>query len=237
MTDTQQGKTSILRRGWGLLQWVISIFALLLAALIVAANQGLDVPGAPITGLVVSLGVFALFAISLSPPLFFRLPKLAKIGSFAGFLIAFIAFANFNGMVLDAYKQTPEGAREAAESAAREKIERTEQALAARQAARDQAALEDTRQALAELKDLTERLEACKSWGEVPALSKLVQEGMNNPDSFEHVSTEFIVPADQGQNVVMKFRGTNKYGGVVTNEVLAKVEADTCEVSGVTQPE
>ena len=201
------------------------------------ANKGLDVPGAPVTGLLISLAVFALLAISLSPPLFFRLPKLAKIGSYAGFLIAFITFANFNGMVLDAYRQTPEGAREAAESAAREKIERAEQALAERQAARDQAALEDTRQALADLKDLTERLEACKSWGKLPALTERVQEGMHNPDSFEHVSTEFIVPTDQGQNVVMKFRGTNAFGGVVTNQVLARVEADTCEVSDVSQPE
>ena len=62
--------------------------------------------------------------------------------------------------------------------------------------------LDGAKLALADLKDLTEKLEACKSWGKLTELTKLVQEGMHNPDSFEHVSTEFIVPTDQGQNVV-----------------------------------
>jgi vacuolar-type H+-ATPase subunit E/Vma4 len=244
MTDTQQAKPSILRRGWGLLQWVISVLVLLSGAIVGLSNQGLFAPGAPATGFYISLAVLIAFAISLSPPVFFRLPMRGKIGSYIGLLIAFIVFANFNLEVTNAYKRTPEGAKWAAEQAAEERrraeqdaAERAQQAQAERKEAEDQAALDGAKQALADLKGLTEQLEACKSWGEVPALSKLVQEGMNNPDSFEHVSTEFIVPTDKGQNVVMKFRGTNAYGGVVTNEVLARVEAETCEVSDVSQPE
>lgn len=244
MTDTQQAKPSILRRGWGLLQWVISVLVLLSGAIVGLSNQGLSAPGAPATGFYISLAVLIVFAISLSPPVFFRLPKRSKIGSYIGLIVAFIVFANFNLEVTNAYKRTPEGAKWAAEQAAEEErraeqdaAERAQQTQAERKAAQDQAALDGAKQALADLKDLTEKLEACKSWGKLPALTERVQGGMHNPDSFEHVSTEFIVPTDKGQNVVMKFRGTNAYGGVVTNEVLARVEADTCEVSDVSQPE
>lgn len=244
MTEAQQTKPTILRRGWGLLQWVISIFALLLAAIAALATKGLAAPGAPATGFYISLGVFAVFAVSLCPPVFFRLPKFGKVGSYIGLLVAFFVFASFNLEVTNAYERTPEGAKWAAEQAEEEKrraeqdaVERAQQAQADAKAAQDQVVIEGAKQALADLKELTEKLERCKNWGEIPAFTKQVEEGMHNPDSFEHVSTEFIVPTDQGQNAVMKFRGTNGFGGVVTNQVLAKIDPDTCEVSDLSQPE
>jgi hypothetical protein len=53
-------------------------------------------------------------------------------------------------------------------------------------------------------------------------LVDLVKENMNNPDSFKHVETRYV---DKGQGkgivVYMKYRGTNAFGGVVTNYVEA----------------
>lgn len=44
---------------------------------------------------------------------------------------------------------------------------------------------------------------------------------MKNPDSYQHAETRF---ADKGDHlvVIMKFRGTNSFGGVVPNTVIAK---------------
>lgn len=245
MIEAHQTTPTILRRVWGLAQWVISIFALILAAFTPSSNEGLSVPGAPVTGLFISLGVFAALAVSLSPPVFFRLPKLAKIGSYAGLLISFIVLVSFNAMVLDAYKRTPEGAKWAAEQAAEEKFqaaqdaaERAQETQAERKAAQDQAALDGAKQAVDDLRLLTEKLEACKSWGgEISELSEMVEASMHNPDSFEHESTEFVVPTGEGQNVLMEFRGTNGFGAVVKSQVLAHVDPDTCKVSDVSQPE
>jgi hypothetical protein len=62
-------------------------------------------------------------------------------------------------------------------------------------------------------------------------------EVMHYPDSFEHVSTEFIVPTEEGQNVLMKVRGTSGFEAVVTNRVLARIAPDTCKILDVSQPE
>jgi hypothetical protein len=59
--------------------------------------------------------------------------------------------------------------------------------------------------------------------GSHAALVNHVKSRMNDPDSFEHDETKFI---DQGNYlfVTMKYRGTNAFGGVVTNYVNAKVD-------------
>jgi len=62
------------------------------------------------------------------------------------------------------------------------------------------------------------------SWdGSHPGLVKAVKAGMHNPESFEHVETRF---SDQGEtiSVIMKFRGTNGFGGVVTQSVIGLVD-------------
>ncbi|MFL0670487.1 MAG: hypothetical protein ACJLS3_03340 [Erythrobacter sp.] len=237
MAETDQTKTSILRRGWGLLQWVVAVFALLLAGAIPLANQGLSVPGAPVTGLFISLAVFAALAICLSPPVFFRLPKKAKIGSYAGLFVAFFVAVNFNGMVLNSYKQTPEGAKWAAEREAEDAADRAEQAKVERIASEEQAAREGYEEAMARAKIVTAKLHACKRWGRIPALNSLVEERLHNPDSFEHVSTEVIIPTADSKNVIMKFRATNGFGGIITSEVLAHIDPDTCEIIEFSQPE
>lgn len=61
------------------------------------------------------------------------------------------------------------------------------------------------------------------------------KEGMNDPESFEHVETRYI---DRGEEVdlVMKFRGKNKFGGTVTQTVTGTILKDNCElVKGPTQ--
>jgi len=57
------------------------------------------------------------------------------------------------------------------------------------------------------------------------ALEKIIKESMNDPDSYKHVETKY---ADKGDYilVVTKFRGTNKFGGVVTNTMRAKFTVD-----------
>jgi len=81
----------------------------------------------------------------------------------------------------------------------------------------------------------TEWVEAqFSAWdGSHTALKDLIKENMNDPKSFEHVETKFLVLSTQelvdtvGQGeigdmyVYMKFRGNNAFGGLVLNEVEA----------------
>ena len=55
-----------------------------------------------------------------------------------------------------------------------------------------------------------------------------VKENMHNPKSFEHVKTQYSF-SDNYAVVGMTYRGTNAYGGVVTETVRAKVSFD-CKV-------
>lgn len=56
-------------------------------------------------------------------------------------------------------------------------------------------------------------------------LTKIIKASMNNPKSFEHVETVYW---DMKDYLVVKesFRGTNAFGGIVTNTVMAKVSLD-----------
>jgi len=45
---------------------------------------------------------------------------------------------------------------------------------------------------------------------------------MSNPDSFEHIETRYK-ETETGISVVMRFRGSNAFGGVVTNIAFAEV--------------
>jgi len=59
--------------------------------------------------------------------------------------------------------------------------------------------------------------------GSHSGLTALIKETMNDPDSYKHVETVYW---DKGDHLVVKttFRGTNAFGGVVTNWVMAKVD-------------
>lgn len=47
---------------------------------------------------------------------------------------------------------------------------------------------------------------------------------MNNPASFELVETRYLDFANDGIRVIIKFRGTNIYGGVVTQKCVVLVD-------------
>ena len=64
------------------------------------------------------------------------------------------------------------------------------------------------------------------SWnGSHRQLTKVIKESMHNPDSYEHVETSY---KDMGDYLIVrtKFRGTNGFGAVVTNNVEARVSLD-----------
>lgn len=62
------------------------------------------------------------------------------------------------------------------------------------------------------------------SWnGAHYGLEKLIKKAMNNPDSYEHVKTIYSEEAD-GLVVTTQYRGTNGFGGVVTNKIMAKTD-------------
>lgn len=54
-------------------------------------------------------------------------------------------------------------------------------------------------------------------------VKEYVKDRMHNPSSFEHVETRYEVRNDSTELwVQMTYRGTNAFGGVVTNRILAK---------------
>lgn len=76
----------------------------------------------------------------------------------------------------------------------------------------------------------TQRREAFKKllskWdGSLPALVAYVKPSMNDPGSFEHDKTTFVVQ-DDSVDVTMAFRGKNKFNALVRNVVTARVTFD-----------
>lgn len=61
--------------------------------------------------------------------------------------------------------------------------------------------------------------------GDHTGLTKYIKNRMNNPSSFQHVSTSY---SDQGNYLVvfMVYRGSNAFGGIVTKEVSARVDLE-----------
>lgn len=220
------GKPTIRQRVERFLLWTVSVSALLLVAVIALVSFAqLNVRGAPIGSVSIALACFAAIGISLSPPIFFRLPRAVKFLSFGGLIVAFFTVLYFTNQALDAYERTPEGAKVAAERAAKKKAE------AERQQAR-----EIIEGVVAQHNEMVDKLEAClDSQEQVPALSDAVKEAMHNPNSFEHVYTKFLETNAEGRNIVIRFRGTNGFGGVITSEVLGTIDPDTCSVTNLTK--
>lgn len=61
--------------------------------------------------------------------------------------------------------------------------------------------------------------------GSHEALTKAIKASMHNPDSYDHVETVYW---DRGDHLTVKttYRGTNAFGGIVTNWVTADVTLD-----------
>lgn len=57
-------------------------------------------------------------------------------------------------------------------------------------------------------------------------VSRIIKKGMNNPDSYEFVSSEFKVIDNNTFLVTERCRGTNAYGGIITVEYEAVVTID-----------
>lgn len=77
-----------------------------------------------------------------------------------------------------------------------------------------------------------ERFESYFSFwdGSFKPLVSLVENNMNDPDSFEHVSTTYRFERKNDDIVAfirMNYRGKNAFGGVVTETILVKVNPNT----------
>ena len=70
--------------------------------------------------------------------------------------------------------------------------------------------------------------------GENKELVTAVKSDMHSPDSFEHVETRYN---DNGDSfgMLMKFRGTNGFGAVVTQQVTADIDKKTRQLSNLKQ--
>lgn len=112
--------------------------------------------------------------------------------------------------------------RAAAEAAQKAEEERTTRELVAAEAKRE--------------KERRERIEkGFSSWdGSHRGLTKHIKEIMNDPDSYDHVETEYW---DKGDHLIVKatFRGKNAFGGVVKNWVMARVDLDGNVIAVISQ--
>ena len=61
--------------------------------------------------------------------------------------------------------------------------------------------------------------------GSIFEVNYYIKTNMHNPDSFKHVKTSYWDKKDY-LLVKVTFRGTNIFGGVIANDVLAKVDID-----------
>lgn len=125
-SDAPRKKPFIL---FSIFQWVVAAFFVLLALVLIGDLRKLGVPGAPVVLLWVALGTTAVVALGLSPPAFFRLPRIGKIGTYVVACVGFVMFGIYAGQMREAYFRTPQGAKEA-----------TAEAAADRQAANERAA-------------------------------------------------------------------------------------------------
>ena len=68
--------------------------------------------------------------------------------------------------------------------------------------------------------------EQFSSWnGSHKNLEKYIKASMNNPKSYEHVETRYQIK-DNTVMIYTKFRGTNAFNAVVTNEAVAIADLD-----------
>jgi len=120
---------------------------------------------------------------------------------------------------------------EVAEARERRRLEKLKVEREAAEAARKAEAERKARErAAAEAKRKEERKRRIETnfsgWdGSHRGLTKVIKASMNNPKSYEHVETVYW---DRGDHLIVQttFRGTNAFGGVVTNWVKAKVDLD-----------
>jgi hypothetical protein len=225
-----------------IIQGVVAGFLGLLLLLTTSEFRKLGVPGAPVTNFWIAFALFGLLVIAHIPSVFFRMPKKAKVAAYVAMLVVLSTFGSYSTKMEPLWLRTPDGAKEAAQQAALDQAEQKSRAIEAEQVAKQEADRQRTEQVFAEaedlgrqIKDLNKRQEGCFSmWGhQLPALTKAVKESLHDASSFEHVETVLIVPDINRNNVAMKFRAKNGFGGIRLAVVKAQLVADGCVVQNV----
>lgn len=230
-TAAERKKPFILFRLW---QWFVAACLTLLLVVLAFEGRKLNAPEAPVILFWCAVAALAFAIATLSPPIFFRLSGRLKLGAYLSAVIAFVVTGTGLGATQEAYKRTPEGAKEAAREAlaqaktdAVEAERRKSEAEAAKFARQQQDAA-----------DFESKLKACLLWsGRVPAFDEAVQSSLHNPRAFEHVETQLIKDDEEGRNIAMEFRAENAFGAIRTAFVKAKLSPETCEVSNLSEPE
>lgn len=66
-------------------------------------------------------------------------------------------------------------------------------------------------------------------------LEAYIKASMNDPGSYEHIETKYILPADTATSAIYitTFRGKNAFGGVVTQTVRARCNIYTGKVEEI----
>lgn len=241
MTESTTEKPTLAGRAWRTWQWVIAIPLSLLAVLAALTElEKLAAPEAPVTLYLAAVGLLLAIGILLSPPVFFRLPKIAKIAAYLGIIVAVLFWATALRKVQEAYARTPEGARAAEERAAERGREREADRIKRQaEAKRDEATalLAKAEAEGAKIEQIMEQQNDCLNWrGQLGDLNDYVSESLHNPSSFEHIETTFIVPDEEQYNVLLKFRAENGFGALRSAFVRASMIPETCEILKVTDP-
>lgn len=113
---------------FGIIQWLVTAsFALVVLALTIDLRK-LSVPGAPVALFWGTLGTMIVVALLHSPPAFFRLPRIGKIGAYLVALVALVVLGSYSGQMQEAYSKTPQGAKEVAAQAAADRQAANERA-------------------------------------------------------------------------------------------------------------
>lgn len=113
-----------------ILQWIVCVFLALIALAVLSDLRRASVPDAPVVLLYITIAATALLALIHMPPVFSRLPRRGKWAAYASILATFILFGVYVGKMNDAWGRTPEGAKEAAERATRQKETARQNAMA-----------------------------------------------------------------------------------------------------------
>lgn len=142
---------------------------------------------------------------------------------------------------LEAYHKTPEyKAKVAEEKALKAKIETEKKAKLAVEAKKrvEEKKMADAeklakKKAEAKLKVINDYNDWITSqfsaWnGSIPKANEMIKEHMNNPNSFEHVETTYEnLGLHKGIRFLVTYRGTNAFGGIVTNQAKGTINYTT----------
>lgn len=60
-----------------------------------------------------------------------------------------------------------------------------------------------------------------------------IKDNLNDPSSFEHVETRYTDNKDGTVNVIMKYRGKNAFGGIITKYAKCTLNTSTGDFSDV----